>query len=227
MKVSVVLPVGPDARSGWVSRILDRLAEAGGFEVVCVDSSEDGEVPLLAGRCDRIVRLKTRSRGARLQAGIEASSGELILLHHPRSLIEVEGLRRLRDDADRLLWGGFTHAFDWDHPLLKFTSWYSNHVRAGLEGIVYLDHCIFFRRDLLTRPIPPVELFEDTELSRILGESGPPVILPFVSTTSAVRFRSNGLLRQAFLNARLKLEYLLGGSDRSMNARYERGLGLN
>jgi hypothetical protein len=227
MRVSVVLPLGPDARSGWISRILDRLAEAGGLEVVCVDPSEDGEASLLSGRCDRVVRLKTRSRAERLQAGIEASSGEFIMLHHPRSLIEKEGLCRLRDDAESLLWGGFTHAFDWDHPLLRFTSWYSNRVRAGLKGIVYLDHCIFFRRDLLIRPIPAVEIFEDTELSRILGESGPPALLPFVSTTSAVRFKSNGVWRQAFLNANLKLDYLLGGSDLAMNARYERGLGLN
>ena len=72
MKASVVLPLGPDARSGWVSRILDRLAEAGGFEVVCVDSSEAGEDSLLSGRCDRVVRLKTRSRGARFRSTVTA-----------------------------------------------------------------------------------------------------------------------------------------------------------
>lgn len=86
---------------------------------------------------------------------------------------------------------------------------------------------MFFDRRLLTRPIPPVEIFEDTELSLILRESGRPTVLPFVSTTSAVRFRVNGLWRQALLNQRLKLQYLFGASHRRLNARYERGLRLN
>ena len=164
-------------------------------------------------------------RGERLQAGIDAARHPTILLHHPVACRSrgpaLAGW--LRGPG----WGGFTHAFDWDHPLLRFTSWYSNHARASRRGIVYLDHCVFFERRLLTLPIPPVPIFEDTELSLILRESGPPQVLPFVSTTSAVRFRANGPWRQSLLNARLKLQYLLGASPQRMNARYERGLGLN
>lgn len=226
MKVSVVLPVHDDAKLGFLPRVLDRLERVPELELVCADSSNDGTSRLLQGRRAKILRLETRSRGARLQAGIEACSGGLILLHHPRSLVEPEGLRWLAAHAGELSWGGFTHAFDWDHPLLRLTSWYSNNVRAR-RGILYLDHCVFFRRELLTRPIPPVEIFEDTELSLILRRSGPPRLLPFASTTSAVRFRRNGPLRQFWLNQRLKLEYYRGRSDRAMNESYERGLGLN
>jgi hypothetical protein len=220
MSVSVVIPVH-DGGADWLPRILERLREVDGLEVICA-----GDAPLPEGSGARFVRVEGPSRGARLQAGIDAASHAAILLHHPRSLVEAEGLRRLVA-ADRIGWGGFTHAFDWDHPLLRFTSWYSNRVRAAHKGIVYLDHCVFFERRLLTRPIPPVEIFEDTELSLILRESGRPTMLPFVSTTSAVRFRANGAWRQALLNQRLKLQYLLGACHRRMNARYERGLGLN
>ena len=221
MKVSVVVPVHGD-RTDWLPRILERLREVDGLEVICAG---DAPVPEAGGA--RFVRVEGPSRGARLQAGIDAASHPTILLHHPRSLIEAEGLRRLVGRAGEAGWGGFTHAFDWDHPLLRFTSWYSNHVRAALKGIVYLDHCVFFDKRLLTRPIPPVEIFEDTELSLILRESGRPTMLPFVATTSAVRFRANGPWRQALLNQRLKLAYLFGASHRRMNARYERGLRLN
>lgn len=221
LKASVVIPVHRNG-ADWLPRILSRLREVPGFEVICAG---DSPPPEESGA--RFVKVEGPSRGARLQAGVEASSHRTILLHHPRSLIEAEGLRWLTAGAGGSRWGGFTHAFDWDHPLLRFTSWYSNHVRASLRGIVYLDHCIYFDKKLLTRPIPPVEIFEDTELSLILKESGQPTLAPFIATTSAVRFRANGPWRQALLNQRLKLSYLLGASHRLMNARYERGLGLN
>jgi len=221
MTVSVVIPVYENG-ADWLPRILERLGEVEGLEVICAG---DGAAPEAEGV--RFVRVQNPSRGARLQTGIDAASHQTILLYHPRSLVPAEGLRWLVARAGRARWGGFTHAFDWGHPLLRFTSWYSNHVRAARRGIVYLDHCIFFEKNLLTRPIPPVEIFEDTELSLILRESGPPLIAPFLSTTSAVRFRTNGPWRQAMLNQSMKLSYLLGGSHRRMNARYERGLGLN
>jgi hypothetical protein len=203
--ISVVLPVLNSEKTEWTERILARLLEVEGLEVV---------------------RGSGETRAQRLQSGIEASKGSTILLHHPRSLVAREGLEWLRDHENEVGWGGFTHAFDREHYLLRFTSWYSNRVRPR-RGILYLDHCIFFRRELLTRPIPPVAIFEDTELSRILRESGPPRVLPFVSETSAIRFAKNGVWRQALMNQRLKWEYWFGRSDAKMNDRYERGLRLN
>jgi hypothetical protein len=73
-----------------------------------------------------------------------------------------------------------------------------------------------------------VPIFEDTELSLILRSSGQrPVRLPEHATTSAVRFRRNGALRQLWLNQKLKLAYHLGLSRDQMNRIYEQGLGLN
>lgn len=221
MKVSVVVPVYRNG-ADWLPRILARLSEFEDLEVICT-----GDAPLPAGSRARLVRVESPSRGARLQAGIAAASHRMILLHHPRSLIAADGLRWLTAGAGGAPWGGFTHAFDWNHPLLRFTSWYSNRVRTARRGIIYLDHCVFFDKRLLTRPIPPVEIFEDTELSLILRESGPPMLAPFGAMTSAVRFRTNGPWRQALLNLRMKLSYLLGSSHQFMNSRYERGLGLN
>ena len=220
MTCSVVVPVYRNG-ADWLPRILARLGEIEGLEVICA-----GDAPPPEGHGARFVPVEGPSRGARLQAGIDAASHGTVLLHHPRSLIPADGLRWLAAGAGGARWGGFTHCFDWDHPLLRFTSWYSNRVRAR-RGIVYLDHCVFFDKKFLTRPIPPVEIFEDTELSLILRESGPPVLAPFVATTSSMRFRANGPWRQAWLNLRMKAAYLLGGSHQRMNARYERGLGLN
>ncbi|PCI36383.1 MAG: glycosyl transferase, family 2 [Elusimicrobia bacterium] len=204
--VSVVLPVSHKDKTEWLSRIEARLAEVEGLEVL---------------------RAEGKTRAERLQRGIEAASHDTILLHHPRSIVDKAGLEWLRDHAEEIAWGGFKHEFDAEHGLLRFTSWWSNNFRGPVAGILYLDHCIFFQRRLLTRPIPPVEIFEDTELSYILREQCRPKILPFRVMTSAVRFTTNGVYRQAALNQGLKWQFYFKRSSKQMNDRYERGLGLN
>jgi hypothetical protein len=242
--LSVVVPIYNDLDGVWMQKILARLDRIESIEVICVDSTSLRERNLRhtekTNYTHKVVYFETLSRGARLQAGIDASTGTTILLHHPRSLVSVEGLEWLRNQANNReessstwSWGGFTHEFDLEHFLLRFTSWYSNNIRARCGGILYLDHCIFFRKSALgSMRIPPVEIFEDTELSRILlaNTSQKPYIAPYPSTTSAVRFATNGILRQSAMNQWLKLRYWLGeldGDGVAMNSAYEQGLNLN
>ena len=85
-------------------------------------------------------------------------------------------------------WGAFTHQFSISHPLLNFTSWYSNHIRGGLRSIYYLDHCLFAQKQLLLDVglLPDIDIFEDTEICLKLRIQGKPIRLPFISQTSAV-----------------------------------------
>jgi hypothetical protein len=192
----------------------------------------------------RIIHVDTESRGMKLQTGIDNSNGDAILCHHPRSLIEPTGILWLYEKTKQNMskigkkdtwWGGFTHQFDNNaHWLLRFTSWYSNYIRPrsyffGFGSILYLDHCIFFTKSLLTRKIPPVAIFEDTEICLILRENdNTPILVPYVSVTSAIRFQTNGIFYQAFLNQWMKFLYNFGLLDNSsLNAQYEKGLELN
>ncbi|MCB0355773.1 MAG: hypothetical protein KDD40_02140, partial [Bdellovibrionales bacterium] len=129
------------------------------------------------------------------------------------------------------LWGAFTHKFDLEHPLLNFTSWYSNHVRGDGQGIYYLDHCLFFNKYLLAdndkQPVPEVAIFEDTEFCKKLLKKSQPQRINFLATTSSVRFQKNGMFYQSMLNQMLKVGYQLKMSDDFMNRLYEKGLSLN
>ena len=166
------------------------------------------------------------SRAQRLNIGFHRSQGSMILFYHPRSLVDQAGLEYLQKQSDKKFWGAFTHSFDVEHALLKFTSWYSNRVRARFSGIIYLDHCIFFHRSFF-KDLPPVDIFEDTLLSQQLLRFQRPVLLPFNSLTSAVRFQVNGIYRQAAYNQLVKIGFHLGLAPEKLNQFYERGLGLN
>lgn len=166
------------------------------------------------------------TRAERINLGMAKSAGEMILLHHPRSRLSREAVQALQVRKSEKFWGGFTHRFDFSHPLLHFTSFYSNHVRARFGGIIYLDHCVFFHRTFW-QPLPKVAIFEDTILSLQLRKFGRPQILPYVSFTSAVRFTKNGIWRQALMNQFLKIGYYCNVPHERLNALYEKGLNLN
>jgi hypothetical protein len=208
--LSVIIPTANEVDNEFYNQTITQLSNLENVEVICVS------------------KIEAHSRAQRLNLGFDRAQGSMILFHHPRSVVDLAGIQYLIENANKKIWGAFTHEFDQrSHPLLKFTSWYSNRMRGAGRGIFYLDHCIFFHRSLRTKVLPDIEIFEDTVLSQQLRSRQAPLLLPFKSTTSAVRFTKNGVFKQAFMNQVLKLGFLLNLSDGMMNKIYEKNLNLN
>lgn len=228
--VSVILSTHNEMKLSFFEKTLKNLSELEGVELIVVDrKSEDGTSELASRYVDKMISTTQNSRAKRLNMGIEIAAGEIIFLHHPRSLVDVEAIKWLRDHKEQITWGGLTHQFDVSHPLLKFTSWYSNMVRGRIREILYLDHCIFYKRSLLDEevPVPEVDVFEDTLLSLKLKKKAHLNILPYTSLTSAIRFTHRGVFFQALINQLMKVGYFLKLSDKWMNRLYEGSLRLN
>ena len=88
----------------------------------------------------------------------------------------------------------------------------------------YLDHQIFVRTGI-AREIawfPPIEIFEDAEISYRLLKYGKPDILSSKIITSARRFTKNWIFKQALINQILKLMFHLWIWDKFMNKFYEK-----
>ena len=226
------MPTFNESRSGHLPSTLNALSKVTEAEVLLIDGgSTDDTLDIAHGYPCKVLELPNSTRAARLKLGMETARGDLIFLHHPRSRVDPSTLMSLKDfctDGEPL-WGGLTHQFDMRHWLLRFTSWYSNKVRFDRRGIVYLDHCIFFHRAFLELglKIPDVPIFEDTELSKLLGKQSQPVRIQQLSVTSAIRFQQNGVFKQSLQNQLLKIGFYLGISNRKMNRYYEKGLNLN
>ncbi|TGL53647.1 hypothetical protein EHQ55_00625 [Leptospira meyeri] len=153
------------------------------------------------------------TRAERLNIGFHKSKGEIVLFHHPRTKLPreaIDHLIQLSGQKDKKnIWGGFLHHFDKEHFLLELISWYSNWIRVRCKGIVYLDHCIFFDRNLWKSDLSLDFIFEDTELSQKFRNTTWPVLLPFTAITSAHRFEKNGIIKQSLLNLFLKFGHFL------------------
>ncbi len=228
--ISVVIPTFNEESSGTLKITLERLSPSTDIELIVADrGSTDATLKIAESFNCKILNIKSHARAASLNAGFLEASHNLVLLHHPRSLLDTHAISQLLMLKDQMVWGGFTHKFDHAHFLYKFTSWYSNEIRAKLRGIVYLDHCIFLNKKLITYGplMPEVDIFEDTELSLKLRKLSPPLILPAYSTTSAIRFEKNGFFKQALKNQYLKWLFYFSRSHVKMNKHYEKGLNLN
>jgi glycosyltransferase involved in cell wall biosynthesis len=230
--LSIVIPTFNEEQNHYFTQALEDLRKVDHIEIIVADGgSKDATVDIAQRYGAKSIQIASNSRASRINEGVKIAQGKMILLHHPRSSVQAEGIKELIKLSSReKIWGGFNHCFDYSHPLLKFTSWYSNKVRPRLGQILYLDHCIFLSEDLKDSifPIEEVDIFEDTILSKKLSEiAGRPVILPFQSLTSAIRFKNNGIIKQALKNQYLKVLYHLNISHQKMNKIYENKTALN
>lgn len=229
-RLSIIIPTFNEMKNGYLEKILQSLSNLKDIEVICVDSySEDGTKELIEKYQYKLISYQTTSRGERLSIGAKEAKSEMIFLHHPRTLYDNRGLEYLKDRGKELSWGGFSHEFDYNHPLLRFTSWYSNKIRADKKSIFYLDHGVFVKKSLLEKInyIPSVDIFEDTYLSLNLRSISTGHRLRFKAITSAIRFKNYGFFKQILLNQYMKFLFYFKFEHKKLNKIYERENKLN
>jgi hypothetical protein len=228
--LSIVVPTLNESKTGYLTKILSAYQGLANIEVICVDGgSTDNTVSLIQQSYAKLIITDIGSRAGRINVGIKQAKFDMVLLHHPRSLVDVEGIKALAKHSPEISWGAFTHQFDIQQPLLNFTSWYSNQIRGDRRGVYYLDHCLFSQKQLLLDVglLPEIDIFEDTEICLKLNEKAKPIRLPYISQTSAIRFQTNGIYSQSLKNQYMKWRYYFNGSDKTLNAHYEKGIELN
>ncbi len=199
-------------------------------KIIIVDGgSQDGTLEKLDNLDLPFRSYPNSNRGQRYNEALRYADSEIIIFVHPRTLIPSEALEQI----DRLLpcqvWGAFTHSFDIAHPILQFTSWWSNVIRGDLKHIYYLDHILWARKRFveIAGGFPEESIFEDTMFCRRLLAFGFPSRLPAIAMTSALRFEKNGIWRQIYLNQLCKIKFYLGLSLDDIEKTYEMNLDLN
>ena len=192
------------------------------FESVAASEPAPGPVirrPLMG----RVVRCAARGRAAQMNAGGAIAQGEALLFLHADTLLPLRGLAAI-DAALRdphVAGGGFRLRYlEPDARLRVVGAWAT--LRSRLTGIHYGDQGMFLRRDLYRRlgGFPPLPLFEDLCLARLMRKEGTVITLSCPVRTSGRRLLAGGVLRTCLRFAWLKARHALGTSPAALRSGY-------
>lgn len=210
MSLSIIIPTLNEAR--LIERTLQGLKErAGDVEIVVVDGESTDETAALASNYVRVIRAK-RGRGGQLNAGVQATGGDILLFLHADTLPDAGGIDELLAvmQDERIAGGAFRMRFDDPRPLYKGLG--ANVTRRSLRTRSYTgDQAIFTRRRIFDQlgGYQDWPFMEDVEYSVRMSKRGPVSLLASEVETSARRHRQWGVLKTQLTVILIRILYLL------------------
>jgi len=222
--LSIVIPVLDEDRVIGATLAALQPMRAAGIEVVVADGgSRDATRAIAAPLCDRVVDAP-RGRALQMNAGAEASRGDILVFLHADTMLPTNAPEAIRAALSSRAWGRFDVAISGGGALLALVAAMMN-VRSRVSGIATGDQAIFVRRDAFRRAgaFPAIPLMEDVALSRALKRISAPACLRERVVTSGRRWREHGTLATILLMWRLRLAFALGADPRSLARRYDAG----
>jgi len=208
--VSIVIPtLNEEGVVGDTIRHLRRQPSP--LELVVVDADSSDATREEARTAGASVLTAPAGRGTQLNRGAEAAEGDLLLFLHADTVLPPNGLSLIRRALSRpsMVAGTFQLQFDAQSPLLQLYAWCT---KWPWIRLCFGDRGLFTTRSAFESVggYPEWPLFEDLELAHRLYEYGGFRFLDAAVTTSARRFRRNGVLRQQLRNFYLWLHYVTG-----------------
>jgi rSAM/selenodomain-associated transferase 2 len=221
--LSIVVPVlDEEARIGPTLQALAPFRARGAEVIVADGGSRDRTVEIASPLADRVIAAP-RGRGAQMNVGAAASTGDVLLFLHADTA--------LPPDADALVLAGVGHAtWQWGrfdvriegrslllNVIAGFMNW-----RSLATGIATGDQAMFVTRSAFDQAggFPDIALMEDIALSKRLKRISRPLCLTAQVTVSGRRFDERGAIGMILLMWRLRLEYWLGVPPAVLARRY-------
>lgn len=221
--ISVIIPTFNEEET--IEECIDcvRVADPAAEIIVADGGSLDATVER-AKKKGAVVIGAQRGRGYQCNAGATRASGTLYLFLHadtklpPNAITETRTLFqdpcvqiakfRVEYDEPHWLLNGYSRVAPYDSLVTSF----------GDQGIV-------IRSEFLAQlgGYPQTPLFEDVGLFQRARKQTEVHLIDATVTTSARRFRQNGVIRQFLLDAWYLIQYVCGVSPRALAAQYEQG----
>ncbi len=226
LRLSVVVPSWRDAENLAallpVLSALDRVAET-----IVVDASADTESERIAlAHGATFIACATPNRGAQMNQGASASSGDAIVFQHSDTDLEEAHLAAIETALSdpKIVGGAFYRKFDGRHPRLKWLESFARFLtRHG--GTLYGDQSIFVRREMFVKlgGFAKIPLMEDVEFSRRLRAAGKVAVLDPPVRSSARRHLRKGAWQTSIQNGLFIVLYNFGVSPHRLHRWYYRG----
>ena len=220
VNISIIIPTKNEAAQ--LPLLLKNLNAAAGNEhiaeiIVSDGISTDDTVRIADLYGAKVIAIKQAGRGKQMNAGAKVATGNVLYFLHADSIPPAgfvnEIVKRIHagDDA-----GCYRLRFDYDHWFLKANAWFTrfnvNAVRFGDQSL-FVRKPIFeaiggFREDLI--------IMEDQEIIRRVRSKGRFTVMKKYVTTSARKYRVNGIYRMQGIFFYIYFAYVFGASQKKL-----------
>ncbi|RMF93594.1 MAG: glycosyltransferase [Nitrospinota bacterium] len=221
MQLSIIIPTLNEETS--LETTLKTLSHSPAAEVIVVDGGSTDQTLAIARQRGSRVLSAPRGRASQMNAGARAAHGDVLLFLHADTLLPPHFHREIEQALShpQVIGGRFDVRFDPIDPhtlkewvqegLLHLVAFLMN-LRSRWTHIATGDQAIFIRRRCFFQlgGYPELPLFEDIELSKRMKRAGEIACLRSKVTTSARRWRKQGVVRTILLMWCLRLLYFLG-----------------
>lgn len=192
-------------------------------EIIVADGGSTDDTVRLAHNHGAIVVDAPRGRGFQCNAGAACASGDILLFLHADTRLPkdaFDAIRTLFHDPSVQI-GTFHVQFDMRHWLLDLYTYIACHYDS--VATTFGDQGIVIRSSFLTElgGFPQRPLFEDVDLFQKARKHTRVYRIPTMVTTSARRFRKNGVVRQLAFDVWLLIQYLSGVSPDNLATKYD------
>ncbi|MEO5721877.1 MAG: TIGR04283 family arsenosugar biosynthesis glycosyltransferase [Chthoniobacterales bacterium] len=223
LRISVIIPTWRDAAN--LALLLPKLAAIPVVaETIVVNASRDfGTEPLTQKWGATLVRFSPPNRGAQMNAGAEAATGDVLLFQHADTDLKAAHLdaiaRALRNP--KVFGGAFYRKFDGRHPRLMWLEPIARFLSRN-GGTLYGDQSVFVRRTVFERlgGFAQYPLMEDVEFSKRLRAAGHIALLDPPVESSARHHLKKGAWRMTVRNALFIVLYNFGVSPTRLHRWY-------
>lgn len=215
--ITVIIPVLNEA-----PRIEELLTYLTDIDVIVVDGgSTDDTLALLAG-CNVKVIQSSKGRARQMNAGAVEATGDLLIFLHADTRLPAGWQNDLQDFSDsKKVWGRFDIQFGEKWLIFSVIALMMNW-RSRLTGICTGDQAFFIQRSTFDKlnGFADVPLMEDLEMSRRLRRESWPYCQSSKVTTSARRWRTQGVMRTILRMWWYRLQYFFGVSPERLVKSY-------
>ncbi len=221
LKLSVIIPTLNEAEhlEGAVEAVGDRA------EVIVCDGGSSDRTCKIARRLGALLLKGPQGRGAQMDLGAEAATGDVLLFLHADTRLPAgwhDDVREALEDH-KVVAGGFRLAIDAPGPWFRLVERVVE-LRFRLLGLLFGDQAIFVRKDVFHRVggFERLPLMEDVDCVKRLKKAGKVVLLEKSVITSSRRWLSDGLYANTMKNGLFLALYHAGIPPRVLYRWYYR-----
>lgn len=219
-KISIIIPIFNEVNS--ISKLLlhleSEIFQKEAIEIIVVDGgSTDGSQDSLRTNFNiRLIKVG-KGRAKQMNAGAKAATGNILYFIHCDGFPPKYFDQIITNEVQKgNLAGCFRLKFDYNHPLLIVSQWFTRFNHISCRGG---DQSLFITKNLFEEIKGFDEkyiIYEDNEIISRLYAKKQFVVLPDCIVTSARRYRENGVWRLQFHFGIIHLKRRLGHSTESM-----------